>query len=287
MTTSTESPIHAYKPSNWCAGAARSDGVQLDGARSAMHARCRVATRSTLPVKAAGNNATVGSRPALIICSCTCHVTRPNQVEPDPSCTECGHQGGAEVDQVQWLCHDQAACSARVDKRLADNLTWQMLQEAKADGARVRAEKNQTRRGNMSENAPADKAARPRREPKPKVGTCHHCGDPTKGGQFVAGHDAKLKGQLQRIAIDRNAPTGARVDAVTEQLIRGWHKGSFPDALVRDIKGQGTTPEALAQNQRELREAAIAEYEKVRTTAEAKATDKAALDQLVKARTGK
>ena len=53
---------------------------------------------------------------------------------------------------------------------------------------------------------------------KPTEGKCEHCGEPTKGGRFVAGHDAKLKGDLLRAAQQGD------IEAYTEMLQRGWSK---------------------------------------------------------------
>lgn len=58
-------------------------------------------------------------------------------------------------------------------------------------------------------------------ETKPTSGRCEHCGDPTKGGRFVAGHDAKLKGLLKK-----QAELG-QLDAIVELLARDWPTGSL------------------------------------------------------------
>lgn len=44
-------------------------------------------------------------------------------------------------------------------------------------------------------------------------GHCHHCGEATKGGRFIPGHDAKLKGDLIR---------EATTEAEAERIIRRW-----------------------------------------------------------------
>lgn len=44
-------------------------------------------------------------------------------------------------------------------------------------------------------------------------GHCHHCGEATRGGRFVPGHDAKLKGDLIR---------EATTEAEAERITRGW-----------------------------------------------------------------
>lgn len=59
---------------------------------------------------------------------------------------------------------------------------------------------------------------------RPTSGLCEHCGEPTKGGKFVAGHDAKLKGDLIRAGAEGD------VDAVVEAMFRNWYKpGRYPD----------------------------------------------------------
>lgn len=55
-------------------------------------------------------------------------------------------------------------------------------------------------------------------------GRCHHCGQPTKGGRFIPGHDAKLKGELIR--------EGGN-EAAAERAIRGWvgRGGKYPSEV--------------------------------------------------------
>lgn len=55
---------------------------------------------------------------------------------------------------------------------------------------------------------------------------CEHCGEPTKGGKFVAGHDAKLKGLLLE------AGKALDPDAVAEMLTRGWVKQGTRDSIL-------------------------------------------------------
>jgi len=49
---------------------------------------------------------------------------------------------------------------------------------------------------------------------------CEHCGEPTKGGRFIPGHDAKLKGDLIREATD---------EATAERVVRGWLSSGWDD----------------------------------------------------------
>lgn len=60
-------------------------------------------------------------------------------------------------------------------------------------------------------------------------GSCEHCGGATKGGRFLAGHDAKLKGILAREAMDVEAREPERVAAVLELIYRGWLKPHHAD----------------------------------------------------------
>jgi hypothetical protein len=53
---------------------------------------------------------------------------------------------------------------------------------------------------------------------RPTSGRCEHCGEPTKGGRFVPGHDAKLKGDLGREA-QSNDPA-IRIPALVESRLR-------------------------------------------------------------------
>lgn len=72
-----------------------------------------------------------------------------------------------------WSCLDKTACEARRQARLDANPTIQLIRTLKE----IR----------MSQTA----TEKPAREPKaPKTGNCLHCGEVTKGGKFLPGHDA-------------------------------------------------------------------------------------------------
>lgn len=264
-------PQITYQRSHWCDSAARSDGQSLGGDKSGWHTRCKVAIRSTKPIKSGG--VTVATRPQLLVCTCSCHVG-PNQSSPTPRCLECGNQDEGEVDPTLWSCFDQMACTLKAEAKRASDPMVQMIRAAKQDGERARAEtrarkvRDAERRNPMSDAPGGSAAVRERKPPKPKVGVCAHCGEATRGGTFVAGHDAKLKGILQRIAIDQGASSDARVDAIAEQLARGWHKGSWPDKLVTSLRGTGDSDEAKAQSLKEQREHVIGQYERLRDQAE-------------------
>lgn len=99
------------------------------------------------------------------------------------------------------------------------------LAKAQATGAAERARKNAEAASRYADPDSPDDERPPRpvrqarelkRDQRTHRGVCHHCGEPTKGGIFVAGHDAKLKGELKRAAQDGD------IDALAEILYREW-----------------------------------------------------------------
>jgi hypothetical protein len=60
---------------------------------------------------------------------------------------------------------------------------------------------------------PSQRAPRTRIARATGPGRCEHCGGETKGGRFIPGHDAKLKGDLVREATE---------EATAERIARGW-----------------------------------------------------------------
>lgn len=68
------------------------------------------------------------------------------------------------------------------------------------------------------------------REKKVKEPTfCEHCAEPTKGGKFDIGHDAKLKGILGRQALDGDK------EAMLEIIVRGW---PYPKGDIDGVEGE-------------------------------------------------
>jgi hypothetical protein len=153
--------------------------------------------------------ATIDGKGRVHRCQCTCH-------EVHLVCLRC-----AEVQQPDDLnphtlrCLDEDACTERFKARLAANpkaQKWAKIREAAAEKE-------------------AEKAAANPRERRVKTGRCHHCGEPTKGGAFLAGHDMKLKGELIR------ASQAGDVQACAELMARGWHRSQHSDAAT-EIEAQ-------------------------------------------------
>lgn len=175
----------------------------------ANHAACRGAIRQGRP-------------PVVITCSCPNHEGEP------PKCIDCG--GVGVVDSVTRTCTDVEGCLEAVRAKQRDNPLHQMLQEAVVAGQATRAAKKAPA-GSSTPRPPRANGSAPRS----KEGRCQHCGDPTKGGLFAPGHDAKLKGQLAKVVEDVQGTRKAdRVVAAAEMIARGWVKKALPDDLLAD-----------------------------------------------------
>lgn len=140
----------------------------------------------------------------------------------NPRCRACRrfHQSAASLDGSS-ACLDVEECFAHLNEQRANDPRFDKIRAIKEAGARERAA-NQTERKERRAGVESD--GNGRGPARPTTGICHHCGGLTKGGKFIAGHDAKLKGELIR-----EADEGA-AEAVAEAMIRGWYKiGRFPD----------------------------------------------------------
>lgn len=130
-------------------------------------------------------------------CACECH----NDWNL-PRCTECLEVlPPLDIAASTSRCSDRPACGLRVEKLLIERAPDYV--RASRQRVRVRAQKRQ-------------KTVRS----KIKEGQCHHCGMPTKGGQFAPGHDSKLKGDLVR-EVDEGNQEGRKAAAV-EMVLRNW-----------------------------------------------------------------
>ena len=129
------------------------------------------------------------------LCDCDCHHT----LHP-VRCLRCNTSGTAFY---AGYCTDTELCAQNLETALAQDVTMQKLRSSKEHGRNARA-------------AAGDTPSTAKPAPKQKTGSCEHCGQPTKGGRFVAGHDAKLKGDLKRAA------EAGDLDALVELIVRNW-----------------------------------------------------------------
>lgn len=214
-------PPHLYERltgpnlSAQCANASNSGGTSADQQQSGWHAQCRYAVWSP------GTPATKspkGPRGLWVTCDCDCHTG-------NPKCAEC--QRATDLREDQPTCVDVEDCAAYQAARTAQNPLTPVLREVRAAAAaeksRKTAERAERRPATDPDGAPVtrrERAPRTVRPARPTSGRCIHCGAPTKGGLFVAGHDAKLKGILL------GAAKSGDVEALAEIVYRGWLKDS-------------------------------------------------------------
>lgn len=138
----------------------------------------------------------------------------------EPYCVDC--RATEDVSAVDWACLDRLACASRVADRLATNPLHQQLQACRSESAerarRIRLAAEAIKRGVPADEIdeferPEEKKPRP---PRLSVGVCECCGEATRGGRFLPGHDARLKSKL------RAAAKTGDVEAATELESRGW-----------------------------------------------------------------
>lgn len=167
-------------------------------------------------------------------CQCDCHVEHP-------TCRDCGSRD-VEVT-LEGTCVDVDGCQTTQTIRRAENPVHRQLLAILADAEareaeaalRRKAEREAARAREAAqaerEGRPVPPAARPARTPKaaPTPQRCHcGCAGMTKGGKFVAGHDARLKGMLVRAARQTKPESGSAatkaqaIRAMAELIARDW-----------------------------------------------------------------
>lgn len=171
-------------------------------------------------------------------------------------CLACKHTEPGDLQD--WSCIDVNACIARRQQRNDRNPIWRMIQAARVHGALERKAKQLGQEALLAGINPYDEEAiermaeitdtlnhlvrdaspkKPRKAstPKPSVGKCECCGDPTKGGRFLPGHDARLGSRLvQQVAEGSLA-------AYNELAERNWLKKipkSLMDRITEDASGR-------------------------------------------------
>lgn len=146
----------------------------------------------------------INERGRVTLCDCPCH-------EGQHACIECG-EGRTELDPDR-RCVDREGCLERFRETLANHPRHQAWAKIREAADREKAEKRAEEEGQVAAGT-----RRPRNGKTPQP--CQHCGEMTKGGLFVMGHDAKLKGILMRAGADGD------VVSIVELKLRGW----FPTA---------------------------------------------------------
>lgn len=122
---------------------------------------------------------------SLIKCPCACTTNKTER------CTEC-HTADPDHLGRPWLCDDREACNGRIETRLAQSPTYQQIKLL-----RTKIEETKTT------------THTPRTTTK-QGGLCLCCGEPTRGGNFLPGHDSRwLVNWAERIKNNETTKTDA------------------------------------------------------------------------------
>ena len=197
-----------YTLSAFCHNAEDVEEGLINGDADAFRRACPIATHMAAYTRQEQNGRWVDYPEVLTICAADWH-------EHHPTCWIC-RSTDVELDPLRRQCVDGAACADRAQARLESDPRWEKWRQFRQDAEdRIAIEEART-----------PKIRKPRQpgQERPTSGRCEHCGEPTKGGRFVAGHDAKLKGDLIRAGAEGD------VAAVAEAMARNWYKpGRYPD----------------------------------------------------------
>ena len=145
-----------------------------------------------------------GNQTEVYLCGCTEH-------EPVVRCLECNNRTPGEVSRETWTCTDAEACAQKREKRRreADEALFGGRAPTKVSEARERAPK-----------APA----------KAKGGQCLCCGEATKGGLFLPGHDARYLARTVEAV-----KGGASLDDTMTAWARAGISGALQAKLVKRL----------------------------------------------------
>lgn len=154
-----------------------------------------------------------GKANRLILCYCC---------RREPRCLTCGQADASEVNPHTWGCLDQLGCDGRVRVRVENSPLFRMIQLCKVDAIvrrrAVNASAERITRAVGPEGDTFDEPyVKPKRPPRASSGVCAcPCEGVTKGGEFLPGHDAKMKSLL------RKAAKSGDMDAQQALEARGW-----------------------------------------------------------------
>jgi hypothetical protein len=172
-------------------------------------------------------------RTLLWICKC------PAEDHPGLHCLECKHDRAEDLDAVNWRCLDRHECATILQRRRENDRIWQMIQAAKSRSAIAKRAKRlgvevALSQIDTTQDATVERvhgmldaieqvrgASKPKRTqnpgpPRPKSGKCECCGEATRGGRFLPGHDAKLASTLRERVVSGDK------EAYAEMQRRGW-----------------------------------------------------------------
>lgn len=143
-----------------------------------------------------------GDGVTVVVCDCTAH---PKVLR----CLDCGLRtlmdGDGPVNPETWTCFDIEACQHTREKHRRE------INE-RLFGAAMDLQQART----------APKAPSAPKTPRKAAGTCLHCGEPTKGGLFLPGHDSAFLSETVK-----EIKMGASLD----DTLTAWHRAGISEAL--------------------------------------------------------
>lgn len=135
------------------------------------------------------------------IVKCRCCLTKP------PRCLECSNRRASEVSEETRLCLDRDACLDTREASRASGPAGKFLR-ARERAMRVdRPDPSYTQTG--TDTTPA--------RPRPGKSACRCCGEPTKGGTFLPGHDARFIAHLAKIVSDGEMDRESALSALDDK----------------------------------------------------------------------
>lgn len=147
------------------------------------------------------------------ICSCDCNIGRRK-------CAHCNNRVTEEIDPDTWECRDVEACRALVNEKRAKDPFLNQLREIKESVNMAKVEENKQK----AEKVQAEKAPT----------FCLVTGEPTKGGLFKPGMDARYVSlrvkEVEEAGFTAKATDAARSkmkkDGVSDTLIAKFEKSA-------------------------------------------------------------
>lgn len=134
-----------------------------------------------------------GNGQEVILCACNCEQSQLLR------CMDCNNRAQDDVDPKTWRCIDHDSCRGRIEHRLANDPIIRQIREIRErTAAQATADRAAKRAAATDPHSHEELAVSsgPAKAPRATSGSCLHCGEPTKGGKFLPGHDSTYLSSL-------------------------------------------------------------------------------------------
>lgn len=119
-------------------------------------------------------------------------------------CLDCKNEADGEIGD-DWRCLDREACAIEQQRRLDANPYVRLVREVERRVSETQTEEK------------AAKAEKAEKAPKPAT-KCVHCDQPTRGGKFLPGHDARFVSEQVSLVLNDESTTEEGVLAKMKEL---------------------------------------------------------------------